>query len=404
MPASTYTLGLVDEVPEVTQDRCFVDELLKSVEFTDADAKRLVALHPILEPHFDAIARELCAAALATSGVAVSQAHDAQLRSAMIHWMSSGLLGPHDGEAAIRHARAGRSELGNGFKPHWIITGTNLVRAAYVERIVGALPCTQAIDAIRSVNKLLDIDLAVMLRCAQVDSERKLALREHRVATEQLAAMTTLSSGLAHELRNPLNAAQLQLDVLRRRLRRTSTLVGLAEPTELAYHELTRLTAMVNDFLAFAKPSPLRAVDQDLITIVRQVVELERPLAERRGIELALEASRSSIQIRIDADKLQQAIQNLVRNAIEAVAAGGRVAVRVADDLEWIHVLVVDDGPGIPPQVLARMYEPFFSTKEAGTGLGMSIAKSLIGMQGGTIEVAASASGTTFDVALPREM
>jgi signal transduction histidine kinase len=373
------------------QDSSIVDELRRCVGFSDDDVRTLSSLRPVLEPHFEAIADELGRIAIA-SGAVASTVQLAQLRGALIAWMTAGLAGPRGCDCAIA----------TGYRPQWIVAVMSALRDAYVARIVVELPRDRIIDAIRAVNKLLDIELVLMLRSSQLESERRLALRERNSAIEQLAAMTTLSSGLAHEMRNPLNSAKLQLELVRRRLHRTSALEGLAEPTELAYHELARLTAMVNDFLAFAKPSPLQTSDQDLITIVHQVVELERPLAERRRIALAIESAHPTLQARIDADKLQQAIQNLVRNALEAVPIGGHVTVRVGDDAEHIHILVVDDGPGIPAEVRARMYEPFFSTKESGTGLGMSIARTLIAMQAGTIEVATSGSGTTFDVALPR--
>jgi signal transduction histidine kinase len=282
-----------------------------------------------------------------------------------------------------------------------IVGAMNQLRTTATERILSGTQGTP-VASLRALNKLLDVELGAMLSHAHRSSERKAALREHRAASDQLAAMTTLSSGLAHELRNPLNAAKLQLDVLRRRLSRMAAAAELTGPMDLAYGELSRLSAMVNDFLAFAKPTPLHAVEQDLVAVMRQVVELELPLAQSRGIELRLEMTRGAIELRFDAPKLEQAIRNLVRNALEAAPSGGHVVVRIADESASIHVRVTDDGPGIPAEICARMYEPFFSTKPSGTGLGMSIAKTSIAILGGTIDVESSPAGTTFDVALPR--
>jgi len=294
-----------------------------------------------------------------------------------------------------------RCDLAGDATADSMLAAMTQLRDETTERILRETPDT-AIAAIRALNKLLDGELAAMLCEAHRSSNRKAAFREQRAATDQLAAMTTLSSGLAHELRNPLNAAKLQLEVLRRRLQRAAAATDLTAPSDLAYDELSRLSAMVNDFLAFAKPSPLRAVEQDLVGVMRQVVELELPLAQRRDIALRLETERPAVELRIDAEKLEQAIRNLLHNALEAAPPGGHVAVRITEDHESIHVLVIDDGPGIPAEVRARMFEPFFSTKASGTGLGMSIAKTFIAIQGGTIEVESSPTGTMFDVALPR--
>jgi len=292
-------------------------------------------------------------------------------------------------------------EIAEDLAPDSIVAAMNQLRTTATERIVRGAP-EATVASLRALNKLLDVELGAMLSHAHRSSDRKAVLRDHRAASDQLAAMTTLSSGLAHELRNPLNAAKLHLDVLRRRLSRTAAGAELTGPTELAYGELSRLSAMLNDFLAFAKPSPLHTVEQDLVAVMRQVVELELPIAERRGIDLRLETVRPTLELRIDAAKLEQAIRNLVRNALEAAPTGGHVVVRIADESEAVHVRVIDDGPGIPEEIRARMYEPFFSTKQSGTGLGMSIAKTSIAIQGGTIDVESSATGTTFDVALPR--
>ena len=104
----------------------------------------------------------------------------------------------------------------------------------------------------------------------------------------------------------------------------------------------------------------------------------------------------------IDAPKLHQLVLNLVRNACEAVGQGGRVSVRVHQQDAYVHIVVQDNGPGIPDDVRARIYEPFFSTKEGGTGLGMSIVHSLVSLHHGGIDLTTGRGGTTFDVRLPR--
>jgi signal transduction histidine kinase len=211
-----------------------------------------------------------------------------------------------------------------------------------------------------------------------------------------------MTAGLAHEVRNPLNAAKLQLELLERRLRRQGDDPRLIEPTELAQKEIGRLTSLLNEFLVFARPPELHVQQHDVAAVIRQIVDAEAATAARRGVTVVLDADPSPMFAEIDAAKLNQLVVNLVRNACEAVPSGGhvRVGVRVDDARCWIRV--ADDGPGIPDDVVPRIYEPFFSTKEGGTGLGMSIVHSLVTLHGGSIDLATSPRGTTFEVALPR--
>jgi signal transduction histidine kinase len=215
--------------------------------------------------------------------------------------------------------------------------------------------------------------------------------------------MQTLSSGLAHEVRNPLNAARLQLELLERRLRRVNDDPKLVEPFELANHEIERLTALLNDFLSFARPPELRMQEQDVVDICKHVIELERPLAEHRRVRLELRP-HEPVVAQVDSGKLHQIVQNLVRNGIEATPPGGHVAVEVGSGTpDAFHIQVTDDGPGIPADVLPRIYEPFFSTKGTGTGMGMAIVHSLVTMHGGKIDIDTSQRGTRFAVELPRQ-
>ena len=214
--------------------------------------------------------------------------------------------------------------------------------------------------------------------------------------------MQTLTAGLAHEVRNPLNAAKLQLELLERRLRRSTDDPRLVEPSELAQKEIERLTMLLNEFLAFAKPPELHTHDADVAAILRQVAELERVSAESRGAELTLVSCPEHLVALVDSAKIHQIVLNLVRNAIEEVSPGGHVTLELEAKDNQIKIRVNDDGAGIPDRVAPRIYEPFFSTKESGTGLGMSIVHSLVTLHGGTITLDTSPRGTRFEISIPR--
>ena len=176
----------------------------------------------------------------------------------------------------------------------------------------------------------------------------------------------------------------------------------LLEPSELAQKEIERLTALLNDFLTFARPSELNTNDADVAAIVRKVVGLEALPAQQKGADLQLVACPPELIALVDGPRFHQVVLNLVRNAVEAVSAGGHVTVELTPRPGAFELVVQDDGPGIPDDVRMRIYEPFFSTKQGGTGLGMSIVHSLVGLHGGSIDLDTSPRGTRFTVTIPR--
>jgi signal transduction histidine kinase len=383
----------------------FLDELFGYVGFDAADRARLRALHPLIAPRFPAIAERFYAAVFASPGATVVLSGPAQverLRVSLIDWMSSGLLGPHDERFYDKRSRIGRRHVAVGLGSQYMFSAMTVIRLAYHEVIAAAYAPTDALAVIGSVDKLLDCELAIMVRHYQLDTEEKLVARERRSQSDRVVAMQTMSAGLAHEVRNPLNAAMLQLELLERRLHRSASDPKLIEPTELAQKEIERLTRLLNEFLAFARPPELHTQEHDVVAVVRQVLEPERAGAEQRGVTLELDAEPAQVLAEVDVAKLHQVVVNLVRNACEAVAGGGSIRVGIRVDDARCQIRVADDGPGIPDEVRPRIYEPFFSTKEGGTGLGMSIVHSLVSLHGGSIALETSPRGTTFEVTLPR--
>ena len=382
-----------------------LERLLAYVRFDDSDRSRLVALHPRLEPSFSEIAERFYDAVWADPQAAAVMSGPEQverLRRTLIDWMSTGLLGPYDREFNERRARIGRVHVRIGLAQQYMFTAMNVVRGAYLDKVRALYPADTALDVVRSVDKLFDIELALMLRHYQIDSEDKLITRERSIQSDKITAMQTLSAGLAHEVRNPLNAAKLQLELLDRRLRRKKDDdPKLLEPIHLARHEIERLTGMLNEFLAFARPPDLHLADHDALAVVRDVVELERPYAKEHQVTIALEGVLEPALVPVDPGKLHQVVQNLVRNAIEAAPSGGRVGVGVELAERSLHIRVSDNGAGMSDEVRTRIFEPFFSTKESGTGMGMSIVHSFVAMHDGRINIATSPAGTTIDVAFP---
>jgi signal transduction histidine kinase len=383
----------------------FVDELMAYVQMSGEDTARLATLHPLLSPAFPDIAEKFYAAVWADPKAAAVLSGPEQverLRRTLIDWMSTGLLGPHDEKFYEKRSRIGRRHVQIGLPQQYMFSAMSVVRTAYHDRLFEQLSPTEAAAAVRAVNKLLDIELAIMVRHYQLDSNERLIARERKLQADRITAMQTMTAGLAHEVRNPLNAAKLQLELLERRLRRGSPDERLTQPAQLAQTEIVRLTELLNDFLAFARPPELNLQDRDVAEIVRHVCELERPNATKRRVTLLVTIPDTQVLARVDGPKLHQVVDNIVRNAMEAVGDGGHVAVTLATTHDEFEITIEDDGPGIPVELQARIYEPFFTTKDGGTGLGMSIVHSLVSLHSGTISIDSGASGTKFVVTLPR--
>ena len=383
----------------------FVDELTAYVGLSPEDFAHLADLHPVLAPAFPAIAEQFYAAVFSdpkSAAVLSGPEQVERLRRTLIDWMSTGLLGPHDEKFYEKRSRIGRRHVQIGLPQQYMFTAMNVVRTAYHDRLVAVQPPEMAAANMRVLNKLLDVELAIMVRHYQLDSNDRLIARERKMQADRITAMQTMTAGLAHEVRNPLNAAKLQLELLDRRLRRETTDARLTQPAELAQMEIARLTELLNDFLAFARPPELHLQDRDVTEIVRHVCELESPNAHKRGTSLTTQIPDESILARVDGPKLHQVVDNILRNALEAVSDDGRVSVSLSATHDDIEFIVEDNGPGIPADAQARIYEPFYTTKEGGTGLGMSIVHSLVSLHGGSIALDSSAKGTKFVVTMPR--
>lgn len=237
-----------------------------------------------------------------------------------------------------------------------------------------------------------------------VDVTEELELERRTRQAERLAAAGTLAAGLAHEVRNPLNSAMLQLQLLERRLRR-----GKLEP-ESAFatvgavkSEIERLSRLVDEFLAFAKPQPLEFEPTDPADLVREVVrQLE---AEANAAHVALRAEADDVGlVLMDAQRMRQVLINLVKNALECLgpSAAGNVVVRVKADPWAARVLidVEDNGPGFPDD--APVFDAFYTTKDAGTGLGLAIVHRIVSEHGGTIRASSAPGRTCFSLGLPQ--
>lgn len=235
-----------------------------------------------------------------------------------------------------------------------------------------------------------------------IDVTDERVMLRRTVRAERLAAVGTLAAGLAHEVRNPLNSALLQLQVLKRRIERQAPPDNLLPVLTVVQDEIHRLERLVNDFLAFAQPRPVEFTPTELNRVVESVGELIRPEAEMRGVAVEVELDPTAGRIEAAPEQLRQVLLNLTRNALEAMQDGGALSLGTqGPDTEGnVALFVADTGPGFPEE--APVFDAFYTTKPTGTGLGLAIVHRIIGEHAGTISVESRPGRTRFTVRLPQ--
>jgi PAS domain S-box-containing protein len=243
-------------------------------------------------------------------------------------------------------------------------------------------------------------DVVVFMVGRDVTDERAMQLRV--MQAEKLAAIGTLAAGLAHEIRNPLNGALLHVTFLDRALAKQGASKEAQDAVKLVGDEIRRLSALVKDFLVFARPSTPTLARVSLRTIVDRVVGIAKADAAAAKATLTADPGASDPVADVDAAKIEQAVMNLVRNAIDAVAPseGGHVLVRIRRQPRTATLEVEDDGPGLPSPD-APIFDAFYSTKAQGTGLGLAIVHRVVTDHRGSIDVESRPGRTVFRIVLP---
>ncbi len=198
---------------------------------------------------------------------------------------------------------------------------------------------------------------------------------------ERFASTATLVGSLAHELRNPLSAATGLLQILSKK-RDPGKIAGY---TDLILRELDRISRLLNEFLLLGRPANISLEPIDLKYLLDDLLPLLQGEASSRGHEITIIDSNPISLIWGDAGQLTQVILNLVRNALEAMPEPGKVILSIEQDDKSVNISVRDFGPGIPAEALESLFQPFFTTKERGTGLGLPVVQAIVNNHGGQI-------------------
>jgi signal transduction histidine kinase len=365
------------------------------------DGDRLRQLGPQVECHFDDLTADFYAEIErheATRQVMVGGPKQVErLKATLKMWLGDLFSGTYDAAYVARRWRVGLRHVEIGLNQQFANAALSRIRAALTERIAANWQGSpgELIAALVSLNRLLDLDLTII-----EDAYRhEYVLAQKR--TERLVAIGQMASGIAHELRNPLNVIQTSVFYLRNARRATPE--KQAEHFERIQRQVGVADAVIGALSDFAKLPLPNVVPVEVRRLVDETLA-NHPLGERIAVELS--GLDDASPIRGDARQLGIVLANLIRNAVDVMPEGGRLAISAEsfdeEGIRWVRLTVADSGPGVPAEQIYRIFEPFFSTKVRGIGLGLAICRAIVDNHGGKLRVVSEpGAGSRFSLTVP---
>jgi PAS domain S-box-containing protein len=232
------------------------------------------------------------------------------------------------------------------------------------------------------------------------DAESVRRIENEIELSHRLASIGRLTSGVAHEVKNPINAIVVHLELLREKMREAQP--DTRRHMDIISNEIHRLDRVVQTLIDFNRPVELRLKTTDLRRVLEEVTQLAAPEAEQNGVSIVMQLGTAPLPVLIDYDLVKQALDNVVLNGVQAMAKGGTLQITARHDDKAATVEVRDGGPGIPPEIRDRIFNLYFTTKKTGSGIGLAMTYRVLQMHHGSLDFETEVgSGTTFRLCLP---
>ena len=366
----------------------FFEEVTNYVGFGTRDSARLREFLPVAAPHFERISEHFYERILSHP-----QAHEAisggteqveRLKRTLVEWMRSGLAGPHDEDFCKRRARIGHIHVRIGLPQRYMVTAMNVMRLDFRDVVNAELvdrPRAELDELLNALDRLFDLELAIMLETYKLEAEDRLRRRE------RLATIGQLAASIGHDLRNPLSVIESSLYILRRRMQDDPR---ASKHVEKIASQIDECDAIITHLLEMARnqaPRRERVVAADLLESAIETARVpDSVTVERQGF--------ADLVLWVDAALIKQALVNVLINSVQAQhGRGGHIHVHASVDGDDVTIAVGDAGPGFDPDTLPLIFEPLVTTKSSGTGLGLALVKSVMERHGGHVSANNRAAG-----------
>jgi two-component system, sporulation sensor kinase E len=245
-------------------------------------------------------------------------------------------------------------------------------------------------------------DLGFVMLIRDITQTRKLT--EEKIESERISALTLLAAGVAHELGNPLNSLTIHLQLLERQLRRPKAKdpAKLLEHLDIAQAELKRLDSIIRDFLAAIRPTHPQFQRASLQDLIEESVRFLSPELKQARIAVQVDIQNAVPAMPLDINQMKQALHNLIRNSVQAMPDGGALTINCSYNDSEVRLSIRDTGRGISSESMSNVFQPFFTTRKTGSGLGLLIVRRIVREHGGELEIESKeGAGTEVTMMLP---
>lgn len=370
--------------------------LQQYVAFDEETANLIRAFQPVAKPHFTAIIDDFYATIEAhpeaRQVITGGRPQIERLKGTLVGWLESVLSGNYDADYLARHARIGRVHVRIGLPQEFMFTAMNRIRSRLIEVVHEQLAEPNAVRTAQAVNRILDLELVIMLDTYRED------LTEKARAAERLATIGQLAASIGHELRNPLGIIESSLFLMRQRMKRAEI-----SDEHLDKHlgkidvQVKNCTRTISNLLDLARNKPPTLEHLRLRPFLEKLSE-EAEASNKLEVEIDVP---DALEAHVDPFDLVHVVTNLLSNAVQAQPGGARVWISARADRGGTELRVRDDGPGIPSDIRRRIFDALFTTKARGTGLGLALCRRIVDAHGGEMDLEDTPRGASFRLWFP---